>query len=135
MAKKSEMTDEHKNALAEGRAEGRIVRSYLEALEAGKAKRGRKRTSESITKRLDQIEIDIDEADPVKRLELAQEKINLATELVQMDMVVDITSLEGEFVGVAKSYAERKGISYTAFRQSGVSASVLKQAGISRASQ
>src|SRR5689334_9539098 len=37
------MSDEHKAALAEGRAQGRAVRLYLEALEANKPKRGRKR--------------------------------------------------------------------------------------------
>src|SRR5690606_39660524 len=49
---KSPMTDEHKAALARGRAEGRIVKEYLEALRASKPKRGRKRTPDSIKKRL-----------------------------------------------------------------------------------
>ena len=39
-----QMSDEHKAALAEGRAQGRAVRAYLEALEANKPRRGRKRT-------------------------------------------------------------------------------------------
>ena len=45
---RSPMSDSHKAALAEGREQGRAVRRYLEALEAHKLKRGRKRTQESI---------------------------------------------------------------------------------------
>ncbi|MDQ1502388.1 MAG: hypothetical protein QOD57_115, partial [Actinomycetota bacterium] len=37
------MSDEHKQALAEGRDQGRGVRLYLEALEKNRPKRGRKR--------------------------------------------------------------------------------------------
>ena len=38
------MTAQHKAALAEGRSEGRAVKSYLEALEKNRPRRGRKRT-------------------------------------------------------------------------------------------
>ena len=48
------MTDEHKAALERGRAEGRVVRDYLEALRNSKPKRGRKRTPESIKARSDE---------------------------------------------------------------------------------
>jgi hypothetical protein len=47
-SKRRPMSDEHKEALARGRHEGRVVREYLEALRATKPKRGRKRTPESI---------------------------------------------------------------------------------------
>ena len=69
------MSDEHKAALAEGRSQGRAVRRYLEALEANKPKRGRKRTPESIQKRLDKIATELETADPLKRLQLTQEQI------------------------------------------------------------
>ena len=45
------MSDSHKEALATGREQGRAVRRYLEALEANKPRRGRKRTAEGIQKR------------------------------------------------------------------------------------
>ena len=61
------MTDEHKKALAEGRTQGRAVRSYLDALETTKPKRGRKRTSDSIKKRLDLIETE-PHIDTVRRM-------------------------------------------------------------------
>ena len=53
------MSDTHKAALAEGREQGRAVRRYLEALEAHKPRRGRKRTPESMEKRLAAIEDDV----------------------------------------------------------------------------
>lgn len=127
------MSDEHKAALAVGRAQGRAVRAYLEALEAHKPKRGRKRTPESIAARLEKIGREIETADALKRLQLTQEQIDLTNELETFDEGVDLTGLEADFVEVAKGYAERKGISYAAFRQLGVSAATLKKAGVSRA--
>src|SRR5215211_3589843 len=53
------MSDEHKTALAEGRDQGRTVRRYLEALEANKPRRGRRRSPEVVTKRLAAIETDL----------------------------------------------------------------------------
>ena len=49
-----------------------------------------------------------------------------------MGTTVDITALETEFVAVAKPYAQRKGISYEAWREAGVPAATLKAAGIGR---
>ncbi|MEM8926117.1 MAG: hypothetical protein AAGD35_21635 [Actinomycetota bacterium] len=127
------MSKDHKEALAIGRAEGRSVRAYLEALESSKPKRGRKRTKESIAARLERLEEEIVDADPLRRLQLAQERLDLNDELATMDTGIDIAELEAEFTRVAKGYAERKGITYAAFRQIGVPAAVLKKAGISRA--
>lgn len=127
------MSKDHKEALAVGRAEGRSVRAYLEALESSRPKRGRKRTKESISTRLDRIDNELDAADPLKRLQLTQEQLDLSDELENMDRGTDISELEAEFTRVAKGYAGRKGISYAAFRQIGVPAAILKKAGISRA--
>jgi hypothetical protein len=126
------MSAEHKAALAEGRAQGRAVRQYLEALEAHKPKRGRKRTPDSIAKRLDRIDVELVDADPMKRLELIQERIDLKAELDSTTNKVDMSALEAEFVKAAKPYSERKGISYAAFRAVGVPAATLRDAGISR---
>lgn len=127
------MSSDHKEALAVGRAEGRAIRAYLEALESNRPKRGRKRTKESIKARLETLAEQLETADPLKRLQLAQEELDLTEELERMDQGTDLNELEDEFVKVAKSYASRKGISYAAFREVGVPASVLKEAGISRA--
>jgi hypothetical protein len=131
---KGTMTDEHKAALAEGRNQGRSVRRYLEALEHNRPKRGRKRTAESVQRDLTRTEEDIASADPLRRLELVQRRIDLQAELEKMGTTVDITALETEFVAVAKPYAQRKGISYEAWREAGVPAATLKAAGIGRGS-
>lgn len=62
------MSTSHKNALANGRTEGRIIREYLEIVEATKPKRGRRRTPESITKRLAIIATELKTADPVTKV-------------------------------------------------------------------
>lgn len=128
------MSDEHKAALAQGRAEGKAVRDYLEALRANKPKRGRKRTPESIRKRLDAIEAELLDASPLDELKLVEERRKLHDELGSMQASVDLSALEESFVSVAKAYSERQGISYASWREVGVEASVLKRAGISRAS-
>jgi hypothetical protein len=130
-----EMSDEHKAALAEGRSQGRAVRIYLEALNANKPKRGRKRTPDSIKRRLDAIDADIAAADPLSKLQLTQERFNLEAELQAADgPTVDLAELEAGFVSAAAGYAERKGISYAAFRAVGVSPAVLRKAGVPRSS-
>ena len=131
---RSPMSDEHKAALAEGRNQGRAVRRYLEALEAHKPRRGRKRTPESIQKRLAKIESELENADALKRLQLIQERLDLTSELESVEAKVDLSELEQGFVDAAKPYSERKGISYAAWRELGVDAAVLKRAGISRSS-
>ena len=127
------MSVEHKAALAEGRDQGRAVRRYLEALEANKPKRGRKRSPDSMKKRLAAVEDEIAAADPLKRLHLVQERLDLQASLEASKATVDIQELEKEFVEAAATYSQRKGISYSAWRELGVPSSVLDRAGISRA--
>jgi hypothetical protein len=131
-ARKTKMTDEHKQALAEGREIGRAVKAYLEALEQHRPRRGRKRTTESITKRLNAINAALPEASPIKKVELIQERRDLEVELATLGTKVDISGLEKDFVKHAKTYSERKGISYSTWREVGVPADVLKKAGITR---
>jgi len=126
------MTDEHKAALERGRAEGRIVRDYLEGLRTTKPRRGRKRSPDSINQRLAKIEVALPEASALEELQLVQERRDLTAELEQMDTSVDMAELEDAFVGVAESYGERKGISYASWRDVGVSTATLKRAGITR---
>lgn len=127
------MSDAHKAALATGREEGRAVRRYLEALEANKPKRGRKRTPESMKKRLDKIQTELDGADPLTRLQLVQERMDLEREIDLAGAPVDLGELEAAFVKAAAGYSERKGISYAAWRELGVEPATLKAAGIRRA--
>jgi hypothetical protein len=128
------MSKAHKAAMEQGRAEGRVVREYLEALRSTKPKRGRKRTAESIEARLARIEDDLTTASAIEELQLLQERRDLQEELDSMGDGIDITSLEEAFVDVAKSYGERKGIVYATWRDVGVSAATLRRAGIGRGS-
>lgn len=126
------MTKAHKDALAKGRKDGKIVRDYLEALRRTKPKRGRKRTPESIRRRLKLIDSEYETTDSVTQLKYAQERLDLAIELAELTTKVDVAPLERAFVKVAKTYGERNAITYAAWREIGVDAAVLKKAGISR---
>ena len=126
------MSDSHKAAMEQGRAEGRAVRDYLEALRSTKPKRGRKRTAESIAARLERIEDELATASAIDELQLLQERRDLQAEVETMDSGVDLDALEEGFVEVAKSYGERKGIAYATWRDVGVPAAALKRAGIGR---
>src|SRR5271154_5205216 len=94
---KPSMSAEHKQALAVGREESRAVRRYLEALEAHRPKRGRKRTSEGIEARLRLIDDRLPTADPLTKVHLVQERLNLQNELASKGQAVDIKALEDEF--------------------------------------
>jgi uncharacterized Ntn-hydrolase superfamily protein len=130
---KRTMSADHKAKLAQGRNESRIVSKYLDALAAGKGKRGRKRTPESISIQIARIDKAMAVASPIQKLELTQKRYDLVAEHGRLTSRVDLTSVEKDFVKVAKSFANRNGISYNAFRELGVSADVLKRCGISRA--
>ena len=128
------MSAEHKAALAQGRTESKAVRQYLEALESHKPKRGRQRTPDSIKRRLEKIDEDLKGSDPLRRLQMEQERLNLQAELGSKENAPDLSSLEKGFVRSARAYSERKGISYAAWRKLDVPPEVLKRAGISRGS-
>ena len=125
------MTDEHKAALARGRAESKAVRDYLEAVNT-KSRPGRRRTPETIATRLAAIEDKLVDATPFESLQLFQERIDLRAEQVALTDERDLAALEEGFVSAAKSYGSRLGINYNAWRQAGVDAAILKRAGINR---
>lgn len=126
------MSDDHKAALAVGRAESRAVSRYLDAIEANKPKRGRKRTPDSINTRLAKIDASLADADPLTALNLRQERLDLQAELKAMAQATDLKALEADFIKSAKGYGDRKGITYAVWREAGVAAETLGKAGISR---
>ena len=126
------MSAAHKEALALGRAQGRSVRRYLEALEQHRPKRGRKRTPESVQRQPAAVEAKLPKADPLARVQLIQARLDLQAELAARQSSVDLAALEAGFVQAARAYGERKGISYAAWREAGVDAAVLRRAGIGR---
>ncbi|CAB4652433.1 unannotated protein [freshwater metagenome] len=130
--KSSAMSTAHKKALANGRNEGRIIREYLEIVEATKPKRGRRRTPESIARRLAVINNELKTADAVTKVRLIQERLNLRRELSGMKSKTEIATAELQFVKVARSFSKRNDITYDAWREFGVTPTVLKKAGIEK---
>lgn len=126
------MSSAHKKALANGRTEGRVIREYLEIVEATKPKRGRRRTPESITRRLTVINTELKTADAVTKVRLIQERLNLRRELSAMKSKTEIASAETKFIKVARSFSQRNDITYDAWREFGVTPTVLKKAGIAK---
>ena len=128
------MTSEHKAALAAGRAQGLAVRRYLEALERSRPKRGRRPSSDSLRKQLNEIEARLRDVDPLKRLHLIQLRKGVESRLNEGEHSEDISELEEAFVRAASEYGDRKGIDYSTWREAGVPAEVLRRAGVHRSS-
>ena len=126
------MSAEHKVALAAGRAEGRAVRLYLEALERNKPRRGRRPSTESLHRQLVEIADRLTDADPLQRLQLIQQRKTVQTRLDADERRDDLVAMEREFVACAAAYGARKGIDFATWREAGVPAEVLQRAGISR---
>jgi hypothetical protein len=128
------MAAEHKAALAKGRQQANAVRAYLDALEANRPKRGRRRTPESISKRITAIDAQYETASSLTALQLLQERKNLEVELValQSNAGPDIDRLRRAFVKHARAYGAAKGIETSTWREIGVPVDVLREAGITR---
>ena len=127
-----DMTQEHKDALAQGRRESKAIKAYLEALDAPK-RRGRPVTAESLQMKIADLDGKIrDESDPLRRVELIQARLDTEEALAGFEATENIDALEAGFVEHGNGYSERKGLSYAAWREVGVPAPVLKQAGIQR---
>ncbi len=124
------LTDEHKEALAVGRKESRIVRQYLDAMERHQPRRGRRRTAESVERQLEVVEQRLAEASPYDRIQLLQQRRDLQKELEQLRADDNLPEAEAAFIEVARSYSERRHIAYATWREFGVPASVLKAAGL-----
>ncbi len=124
------MNKTHKEALAVGRKEGQVIRAYLELVDKTRPRRGRQRTKDSISRRLTKIEWELVDADPISKVRLIQERINLNSELADKNSVENRAELEKQFIKIALQYSERHHISYAAWREFGVDPEVLTRAKI-----
>lgn len=118
--------------MAQGRVEGRAVANYLEALRSAKPARNRQKNEDAIRGRLAAIDEEIAEASVIEELKLRQLRRSLEAELASAGNDDRFDELETAFCEIAKSYSERKGISYATWREIGVSAATLRRAGINR---
>ncbi len=112
------------------------MRNYLEALEAHKPKRGRKRTPDSMNKRLAKIDAEYARGRSAQAAATGPGAARSPARAEQLRATRSISARsQKEFVeAAAKAYGERKGITYAAWREVGVPDAVLKTAGITRAS-
>lgn len=124
------ISDTHKSALVNGRTEGKIIREYLELVEVLKPRRGRRRTKDSISKRLSQIEAEINGAEPLKRLHLIQERLNLRKELSRFRTREDYLAVEKAFINVARPFSVRNHVTFEAWKEFGIDPIVLNKAEI-----
>jgi hypothetical protein len=123
------MSQEHKDALAEGRRQSRAIKAYLGAIKAKKP--GRPVTRETIEARLQRVSGQlVASEDPLESVELVQLRLDLEAQLAAIGDSENMAELEKGFVDYARGYSDRKGISYTAWREVGVPAAVLRQSGI-----
>lgn len=111
------------------------MRRYLSAVEMARPGRGTKRTSDAIGNRITKVDEMLVSADPLSRVHLTQERIELHAEYVRVTngSSPDRSQLEQDFIRVARSYGDRNGITYAAWRQCGVDAEVLERAGLHKA--
>lgn len=130
MPRRGPMRDDHKEAIRHGRLQANVVKAYLETL--GNERR-RATDPDTLKKRLAAVEQKLKaETNRLKGLELRQQRIDLQQALAAAGAQGSRKDLEKEFTKVAGEYAERKGITYGAFREMGVPPKVLASAGIKR---
>jgi hypothetical protein len=112
------------------------IRAYLKALEASKAPQPRgRRTVEYLQRKIDAVPAEMEAAsDPLKKVKLAQERLELQAELESRTAVQELDKLEAVFVENAAQMSLEHGLSYAAWRDVGVPSQVLSKAGIKRGS-
>lgn len=127
------MTEEEKIAArAQGRKEQIAVQNYLECL-AAKSKRGPRRNQQDILAQLAKESATAESSDNVvERLHAKQRIRDLENELEEQRTADSEDELEAEFVKIAKSFSDRKGIEYATWREFGVTPATLKAAGVRR---
>jgi hypothetical protein len=124
------LSKSHLEALAVGRTETGAVNRYLVAIDRPKT-RGRK--PDTSRARLAALDGEITDASGAKKLDLVQRKLDLERLAREgSGPAPDMAALERAFVKVARSYSNRKGISYAAWRALGVPAGVLAKAKVGR---
>ena len=87
------MSEEHKAALARGRKQSRAIKAYLIALDSRKL--GRPMTKENLALRLKSVNEKLDgEDNPLKRVEILQNKLDIEQELSEFEHAVHSTNLK-----------------------------------------
>ena len=123
------VSPEHKEAIMRGKQLASIVKPYLVALE-GKMPAGRRTNTDTINRRIADVETKLADASAIQKLILTQKKLDLQAQLEQISGASQFEELERRFIEVAKEFSDNKNISPQAWREIGVPSRVLKAAGI-----
>lgn len=107
------------------------IRRYLARLDA-QPRNGQRTSPEKIQERLEKLRADLDDADPITRVKMIQQRLQLEEQLANAGEESELDAAEAAFIENAWDWAQREGISYAALREVGVPANVLAQAGIAR---
>ncbi len=126
------LSPEHKKAMSEGRAQSKAINRYLEFLEESKPRRGRRRDLSRIHEQIASIDAVLPEAHGLRKVDLMQQRADLAGELERNRGLDDRDQLEADFVKYAAAYSERKGISYKTWLAFGVPTTILDKCNIGR---
>ena len=124
------MSDEQKASMAEGRRQARVVQTYLRFLEESQGRK-KQRNADEIDADLVRVDEQLESAHGVDRLTLLQEREDLQRQALEAQPD-NYGAIEEQFITVARSYSDRKRISYSTWREFGVSKTVLQTAGIPR---
>ncbi len=108
------------------------MRAYLEVIDTGPKRPGRRRTPESLSKQIAQVSERLRGARGLDKLNLLKERRDLEAARAKLVPASDHGALERDFVRVARRYGERRGIDYSIWREAGVPAAVLTKARVPR---
>ncbi len=122
-----------RSKMAQSQQARRAVSSYLDALHTPK-RRGRPVSVADLQAKLRAAEATVASAKGLARLDAIVKASELEQRVAgsQRTDAHDMKALAGAFAKVAKTYGERKGITYGMWRRAGVPADVLAKAGIKR---
>ena len=119
--------------VVDAKTEAQRISSYLRALAAKKTAKGPKADPKVLARRIEAARATVHASTGITQLTAVQNLRNLEKRANNPVMNGTFDALETGFIQVAKSYSDRRGIEYGAWRAVGVDAGVLKKAGISRA--
>jgi len=83
------MSDEHKSAIQSGRAQTKVVREYLEVLENRRPMRGPRPDPTKMRDRIESIDTELTTAEPLERVTLHQERMDLERPLEALERGTD----------------------------------------------
>lgn len=124
------MSSQHREALKSGRNQTKAVRSYLEALETSRPRRGPRPNPTKMRERIAAIDAELADAAPLERVNLHQERMDVERQLEALEQRGRLDELEQGFVDAAVEYSQRHGLSPEAWLAAGVPRDTLKRAGL-----